>query len=111
MLCKVKAKLCKVKTELCKGEEKRKRKNCSGTEQKEKKKMKKAKCTNSKQENPGGKKERGNLSTWERGKRRKNRVIHEVMHIIHKKVDNLCGLHSEKKERAFCIQIIKIYLP
>ena len=67
MLCKVKAKLCKVKTELCKGEEKRKRKNCSGTEQKEKKKMKKAKCTNSEQKNPGGKKERGNLSTWEKG--------------------------------------------
>lgn len=51
------------------------------------------------------------LSTIRNQKMPKNRVIHEVMHIIHKKVDNLCGLHSEKKERAFCIQIIKIYLP
>ena len=111
MLCKVKAELCKGKSELCKGEEKRNRKNCSGTEREKKQKMKKAKCTNSKQKNTDEKKERGNLSTWERGKRGKNRVIHEVMHIIHKKVDNLCGLHSEKKERAFCVQIIKIYMP
>lgn len=102
MLCKVKAKLCKVITELCKGEEKRKRKNCSGTEQKEKKKMKKAKCTNSEQKNLGGKKERGNLSTWERGKRRKNRVIHEVMHIIHIIWDKLFVDDRDKNKRLFC---------
>ena len=69
MLCKVKAKLCKVKTELCKGEEKRKRKNCSGTEQKEKKKMKKAKCTNSEQKNPGREKRTWKLINMGEGKK------------------------------------------
>ena len=63
MLCKVKSKLCKGKTELCKGTEKMSRKNCYGTEQERKKKTKKAKCTNCKQKNVVGKKERGNLST------------------------------------------------
>lgn len=54
------------------------------------------------------KKSRGNLSTILGIKKGKKRVIHEVIHIIHKKVENFMGLHSWKKERAFCEEIIKL---
>lgn len=39
---------------------------------------------------------------------RKNRVIHEVIHIIHRKVGKKSGLHSKIIECLFCEEIIKL---
>ena len=41
-------------------------------------------------------------------KNRKNRVIHEVIHIIHRKTGKKSGLHSEIIECLFCEEIIKL---
>lgn len=41
-------------------------------------------------------------------KNRKNRVIHEVIHIIHRKVGKKFGLHSKIIECLFCEEIIKL---
>mgnify|MGYP001649966267 FL=1 len=41
-------------------------------------------------------------------KNRKNRVIHEVIHIIHRKVGKKSGLHSKIIECLFCEEIIKL---
>ena len=39
---------------------------------------------------------------------RKNWVIHEVIHIIHRKVGKKSGLHSKIIECLFCEEIIKL---
>ena len=39
---------------------------------------------------------------WKERFYRKKRVIHEVMHIIHKKTGEKTGLHRSENERAFC---------
>ena len=41
-------------------------------------------------------------------KNRKNRVIHEVIHIIHRKSDKFCGLHSKTSEQKFCAHTINM---
>ena len=106
MLCKVKAKLCKVKTELCKGEEKRKRKNCSGTEQKEKKKMKKqsAQIPNKKS---GREKNLINMGGEKGGKTE----LYTKLCIIHKKWITCVVYIVKKKRTGVLYKIIKIYLP
>ena len=48
------------------------------------------------------------LSTMKKRKNRKNRVIHEVIHIIHRKVGKKSGLHSKIIECLFCEEIIKL---
>lgn len=40
-------------------------------------------------------------------KKGKNRVIHEVIHVIHKKISKKRGLHSKKIEHPFCEKLIK----
>ena len=40
-------------------------------------------------------------------KNRKKRVIHQVIHVIHRKNDLKSGLHSKKNEYMFCEEIIK----
>lgn len=54
------------------------------------------------------KKERKSYPHQKRWKYRKNEVIHEVIHVIHKKVYKNTGLHSKKTEQKFCTQIIKL---
>ena len=41
-------------------------------------------------------------------KNRKNRVIHEVIHILLRKVGKKSGLHSKIIECLFCEEIIKL---
>jgi len=41
-------------------------------------------------------------------KNRKKRVIHEVIHVIHRKKGGKSGLHSKKSECMFCEEIIKL---
>ena len=48
------------------------------------------------------------LSTIRNQKMPKNRVIHEVIHIIHRKVGKKSGLHSKIIECLFCEEIIKL---
>ena len=48
------------------------------------------------------------LSTMQKRKNRKNWVIHEVIHIIHRKVGKKSGLHSKIIECLFCEEIIKL---
>ena len=40
--------------------------------------------------------------------KQENRVIHEVIHIIHRKVGKKSGLHSKIIECLFCEEIIKL---
>ena len=40
-------------------------------------------------------------------KRGKNKVIHEVIHVIHIFYPQKSGLHSKKTECLFCVEIIK----
>ncbi|MEY8331854.1 hypothetical protein AALB53_01825 [Lachnospiraceae bacterium 47-T17] len=72
------------------------------------KKVKIATCTNllGQAEIP-----RDKSKSYPHGKRwiyRKNRVIHEVIHVIHRKSYNLRGLHSKRKEQLFCAVAIKM---
>ena len=39
---------------------------------------------------------------------KKNGVIHEVIHVIHKKEGKKCGLHSAESKRTFCGHVIKM---
>lgn len=41
-------------------------------------------------------------------KNRKNKVIHEVIHVIHKKAACITGLHSKMTEPTFWQYVIKI---
>ncbi len=43
-----------------------------------------------------------------RNGKQENRVIHEVIHIIHRKVGKKSGLHSKIIECLFCEEIIKL---
>ena len=41
-------------------------------------------------------------------KNQKKRVIHQVIHVIHRKKGEKIGLHSKKNEYMFCEEIIKL---